>query len=175
MTTMNDEPFTSEQTLELAVSSKVSMPESTKLSLDNLFEALDVMATITSVPEEDRGRTRSGGIRADLQCLRRSGQAPDDRCPPRIHPEIGMTQPTPKIIRLPEVRRVSGLSTTSIYRLMSQDKFPRQRLIGVGAVVGSPPKSSSGYPRARRFRRNFRWLLWGRHAPPLFQNARFFA
>jgi hypothetical protein len=55
MTTMNNEPFTSEQTLELAVPSKVSMPESTKLSLDNLFEALDVMATITSVPEEDRG------------------------------------------------------------------------------------------------------------------------
>lgn len=45
-----------------------------------------------------------------------------------------MTQPAPRIIRLPEVRRISGLSTTSIYRLMSQDKFPRQRLISVGAV-----------------------------------------
>lgn len=52
---MQNEPISSAQTLELAATSKVSMPEATKLSLDNLFEALDVMATITSVPEEDRG------------------------------------------------------------------------------------------------------------------------
>lgn len=45
-----------------------------------------------------------------------------------------MTQPGPMIIRLPEVRRISGLSTTSIYRLMGQDRFPRQRVIGMGAV-----------------------------------------
>lgn len=38
------------------------------------------------------------------------------------------------IIRLGEVIRVTGLSRTSVYRLMSQGKFPRSVPISQGSV-----------------------------------------
>lgn len=38
-------------------------------------------------------------------------------------------------IRLPEVRRISGLSTASIYRMATSGKFPRQAKIGDKAVA----------------------------------------
>ena len=38
------------------------------------------------------------------------------------------------ILRLPDVRRVTGLSTTTIYRLMEHGKFPRQRRLGLSSV-----------------------------------------
>ncbi|WP_025859082.1 AlpA family transcriptional regulator [Pseudomonas sp. CHM02] len=46
--------------------------------------------------------------------------------PPAIHIEY---------IKLPEVRRISGLSTTSIYRMAVAGDFPKQRKLGVKAVA----------------------------------------
>lgn len=38
-------------------------------------------------------------------------------------------------IKLPEVRRISGLSTTSIYRMAVAGDFPKQRKLGIKAVA----------------------------------------
>ncbi|NWC74255.1 AlpA family phage regulatory protein [Pseudomonas sp. P7759] len=38
-------------------------------------------------------------------------------------------------IKLPEVKRISGLSTTSIYRMAVAGDFPKQRKLGVKAVA----------------------------------------
>lgn len=38
-------------------------------------------------------------------------------------------------IKLPEVRRISGLSTTTIYRMAVAGDFPKQRKLGVKAVA----------------------------------------
>lgn len=38
-------------------------------------------------------------------------------------------------IRLPEVRRISGLSTATIYRMAVGGKFPRQAKVGEQAVA----------------------------------------
>ncbi|UNM20871.1 AlpA family transcriptional regulator [Pseudomonas sp. ArH3a] len=38
-------------------------------------------------------------------------------------------------IKLPEVRKISGLSTTSIYRMAVAGDFPKQRKLGVKAVA----------------------------------------
>lgn len=39
-----------------------------------------------------------------------------------------------RILRRPEVLRLTGLSTASIYRLMAQGAFPKPRKLGVRAV-----------------------------------------
>lgn len=45
--------------------------------------------------------------------------------PERIEPHL----------RRPEVERLTGLSRTSIYRMMAEDAFPRPRRIGRRAVA----------------------------------------
>ncbi|MFJ7141208.1 helix-turn-helix transcriptional regulator [Pseudomonas protegens] len=40
-----------------------------------------------------------------------------------------------EFIRLPEVRRISGLSTSTIYRMAGGGKFPRQAKVGEQAVA----------------------------------------
>jgi prophage regulatory protein len=42
---------------------------------------------------------------------------------------------TIEYIKLPEVRRISGLSTTTIYRMAVAGDFPKQRKLGVKAVA----------------------------------------
>lgn len=42
-----------------------------------------------------------------------------------------------RLIRLAEVKRRSGMSTSTIYRWMSQGKFPRSRSIGGHIAVWS--------------------------------------
>ncbi len=39
------------------------------------------------------------------------------------------------LLRLPDVRHQTGLSRTSIYRLMGEGRFPRPRRIGARAVA----------------------------------------
>ena len=39
-----------------------------------------------------------------------------------------------RILRRPEVLKLTGLSTASIYRLMAQGAFPKPRKLGVRAV-----------------------------------------
>ena len=39
-----------------------------------------------------------------------------------------------RILRRPEVLRLTGLSTASIYRLMAQGAFPKPKKLGVRAV-----------------------------------------
>ncbi|KAA9010175.1 helix-turn-helix transcriptional regulator [Histidinibacterium aquaticum] len=39
-----------------------------------------------------------------------------------------------RILRLPEVERLTGLSRATIYRMVSRDDFPRQTRIGMRAV-----------------------------------------
>jgi len=41
-----------------------------------------------------------------------------------------------RIIRLAEVKRRTGLSTSSIYEAMARDEFPRQVSLGSGTAVG---------------------------------------
>lgn len=39
------------------------------------------------------------------------------------------------LLRRPEVEKRTGLSRTTIYRLMDEDRFPRPRRIGIRAVA----------------------------------------
>ena len=41
-----------------------------------------------------------------------------------------MNTPEAKLIKLPEVKRIVGLGTTSIYSLMKKGKFPQQVPMG---------------------------------------------
>lgn len=41
----------------------------------------------------------------------------------------------PRLLRLPEVMRLTGLSRTTIYRLMKMNRFPDRVLIGARAVA----------------------------------------
>lgn len=43
--------------------------------------------------------------------------------------------PKESLIRLPEVKRRTGISTTEIYRQMAQGRFPRQRKLSHKVVV----------------------------------------
>lgn len=44
-------------------------------------------------------------------------------------------QQTPRLIRLPEVRRISSLSTTEIYRRLADGRFPKQIRLGAKSVA----------------------------------------
>ena len=44
-------------------------------------------------------------------------------------------KPFPTLLRRPEVEQVTGLSTSSIYRAMSRDAFPRPIRIGLRNVA----------------------------------------
>ena len=47
-----------------------------------------------------------------------------------------MTTPTPgRLMRRPEVERETGLSCSTIYRMMEEGTFPRPRRIGARAVA----------------------------------------
>ena len=41
----------------------------------------------------------------------------------------------PRFLRLPEVREMTGLSTSSIYQLMTEGTFPKQIQLGSRSVV----------------------------------------
>ena len=41
----------------------------------------------------------------------------------------------PRFLRLPEVREMTGLSTSTIYRWMSEGNFPKQIQLGSRSVV----------------------------------------
>ena len=41
----------------------------------------------------------------------------------------------PRFLRLPEVREMTGLSTSTIYRWMTEGTFPKQIAIGANSVV----------------------------------------
>jgi prophage regulatory protein len=45
-----------------------------------------------------------------------------------------MSSSTPRLLRLPEVRSVTGLSRSMIYLLEAQQKFPRRVKISLRAV-----------------------------------------
>lgn len=45
-----------------------------------------------------------------------------------------MSKNNDAILRLPEVKKLSGLSRTSIYRQMKQGTFPKQVHIGIRSV-----------------------------------------
>lgn len=47
-----------------------------------------------------------------------------------------MTFTTRRIIRLPEVKQLTGLGRTKIYELMNEEKFPQGRLIAGARVTG---------------------------------------
>lgn len=40
-----------------------------------------------------------------------------------------------EMIKLPEVRRITGLGTTSIYNKMASNEFPRQVKLGIHGVA----------------------------------------
>jgi prophage regulatory protein len=62
-----------------------------------------------------------------------------------------LTAPTHpiRIIRLAEVKRRTGLSTSTIYSLMAEDKFPRQVSLGPGTAVGWVEAEVDSYIAAR--------------------------
>jgi len=70
-----------------------------------------------------------------------------------------LTAPTHpiRIIRLAEVKRRTGLSTSTIYSLMAEDKFPRQVTLGPGTAVGWVEAEIDNYIAARIAERDERW------------------
>lgn len=52
----------------------------------------------------------------------------------RLTRESVTNNPT-RLIRLAEVRRLTSLSTTEIYRRLAEDRFPRQIRLGARSVV----------------------------------------
>jgi prophage regulatory protein len=48
---------------------------------------------------------------------------------------IGQQQPIAQLLRLPDVMRLTGLSRTTLYRLIDKGQFPRQINISVRAVA----------------------------------------
>ncbi|WP_205125811.1 AlpA family phage regulatory protein [Pseudomonas koreensis] len=44
-------------------------------------------------------------------------------------------EPTIQLIRIAEVRRITGLSTSTIYKMTNEGKFPRQVSLGDRAVA----------------------------------------
>ena len=51
--------------------------------------------------------------------------------------QVGRERPPRRLIRLVEVKRRTGMSTSTIYRWMKQGKFPRSRSIGGYIAVWS--------------------------------------
>src|SRR5262245_43632033 len=62
-----------------------------------------------------------------------------------------------RIIRLAEVKRRTGLSTSSIYEAMARDEFPRQVALGSGTAVGWVESEIDDFIVARVRERDERW------------------
>ena len=66
-----------------------------------------------------------------------------------------------RIIRLAEVKRRTGLSTSTIYALMARDEFPRQVSLGSGTAVGWVEGEVDEYIAARIAERDESWRKLG--------------
>jgi prophage regulatory protein len=69
-----------------------------------------------------------------------------------------------RIIRLAEVKRRTGLSTSTLYALMARDEFPRQVSLGSGTAVGWVEAEIDGYIAARIAERDANWQHLGEAA-----------
>ena len=68
------------------------------------------------------------------------------------------------ILRLPDVKRSTGLSRSTIYLRITQGTFPKLVSLGGRAVGGWKPKSNSGYSDESRrvaVKASVREQLWG--------------
>ena len=67
---------------------------------------------------------------------------------------------TPRIIRLAEVKRRTGLSTSTIYAMMARGEFPRQVYLSKGAV-GWVDQQIDAHNEARIGARDANWQTLG--------------
>jgi prophage regulatory protein len=77
-----------------------------------------------------------------------------------------------RIIRLAEVKRRTGLSTSTIYALMARDEFPRQVPLGSGTAVGWVETEVDSYIAARIAERDANWRRLGNAAAKVIEKLK---